>query len=305
MIDTDERQPRQPEEGAPGPRREGPPFCTAAEWEAHVHWRAIVNTKQTATDLVREAVGAPIDRLEDLVFRREGITGADRLIAQSFRILNDLAKRVQSIELVERRYRNHGILVDNLADIRELPLDTVAQVLPAFGNTYELAASVSGGLNGALGTPGAVMGVPTLLFTSLHAISSYAYHFGHDLTLREEQEFAVMLLTAGLVTRPSRRGAVIERLEDLAYLLEVDETNDEAERHGLAILENVAEAVVLRLLLGLLVRSWPGIGLLLGAGFSRAFVGHICSLAQAAYQQRRLLRTYGEAARVATKNSVG
>jgi hypothetical protein len=304
MSNGDDRQPKDTEVGARGPRSDAPPFCTAAEWEAHVHWRAIVKTKRTATDLVREAVGAPIDKLEDLVFRREGITGADKLVAQSFRILNDLANRAQSIELVQRRYRNHGVLVDTLAEIRELPLDTVARVLPAFGNTYELAASVSGGLNGALGTPGAVMGVPTLLFTSLHAISSYAYHFGHDLSLREEQEFAVMLLTAGLVTRPSRRGSVIERLEEVAYHLELDETNDEAERHGLAILENVAEAVVLRLLLGLLVRSWPGIGLLLGAGFSRAFVGHICSLAHASYQQRRLLRAYGDAARVATRNCV-
>ncbi len=284
---------------------EAPPFRTAAEWEAHVRWRAIVNTKQTVMDLVREAIGAPIDKLEDLMFRGEGITGADRVIAQSFRILNDLAKRAQSVELVQRRYRKHDITVRTLAEIRQLPLDSIDRALPTFGNTYELTASVSGGLNGALGTPGAVIGVPTLLFTSLHAISSYAYHFGHDLSEREEQEFAVVLLTAGLVTRPSRRGTVIERLEDLAHHLEADATNEDAEEHGLAILENVAEAVVLRLLLGLLVRSWPGIGLLLGAGFSRAFVSHVCALSHAAYQQRWLFRTYGDAARVATKRVSG
>lgn len=300
MSDAEEPRPATTEVVVEATPPETPPFRTAAEWEAHVRWRAIVNTKQTVTDLVREAMGAPIDKLEDLLFRGEGITGADRVIAQSFRILNDLAKRAQSIELVQRRYRKHDVVVRTLADIRQLPLEVIERALPAFGNTYELTASVSGGLNGALGTPGAVVGVPTLLFTSLHAISSYAHHFGHDLSVREEQEFAVMLLTAGLVTRPSRRGNVIEQLESLARLLEVDEMNDEVERHGLAILENVAEAVVLRLLLGLLVRSWPGIGLVLGAGFSRAFVSHVCALSHAAYQQRWLFRTHGDAARVAT-----
>jgi hypothetical protein len=300
MSDPEDPQPATTEVVAEPTPADAPPFRTAAEWEAHVRWRAIVNTKQTVTDLVREAMGAPIDRLEDLVFRGDGITGADRVIAQSFRILNDLAKRAQSVELVQRRYRKQDITVRTLAEIKQLPLDSIDRALPAFGNTYELTASVSGGFNGALGTPGAVMGVPTLLFTSLHAISSYAYHFGHDLAEREEQEFAVMLLTAGLVTRPSRRGGVIRRLEDIAYHLEVDETNDDAEAHALAILENVAEAVVLRLLLGLLVRSWPGVGLLLGAGFSRAFVSHVCALSHAAYQQRWLFRTHGDAARVAT-----
>ncbi len=299
---SDSKDPRPPvTEVVETSASELPPFRTAAEWEAHVRWRAIVNTKQTATDLVREAVGAPIDKLEDLVFRGGGVSGADRVIAQSFRILNDLAKRAQSVELVQRRYRKQDVTVRTLDEIRELPLDVIDRALPAFGNTYELTASVSGGVNGALGTPGAVLGVPTLLFTSLHAISSYAYHFGHDLAEREEQEFAVMLLTAGLVTRPSRRGLVIERLEDIAYHLEADDTNDAAQAHGLAILENVAEAVVLRLLLGLVVRSWPGIGLVLGAGFSRAFVSHVCSLAHAAYQQRWLLRVYGDRARLATR----
>ncbi|MFC1641329.1 EcsC family protein [Myxococcota bacterium] len=280
------------------------PFRTASEWEAHVRWRAVVNTQQSAADLLREVMGAPIDKLEDLLFRGQRVTAADQIVAQSLRILNSLATSVQRLQWVQERYRKHQVMVSTLKDIRALSLDEIGRTLPAFDHAYDLAAGVSGGLTGAFGIPGAVTGLPVLLFVALHAIGSHAYHFGHDLSEREEQEFAVLLLIAGLVNRPSQRSPVIERLEDLAYHLERDATHAAAEQNAVAILENVAEAIALRLLLGLLVRSWPGIGLLLGAGYSRALVNHICTLSLAAYQQRWLFRAYGDAARIATQQRV-
>ncbi len=300
MHDTEARKPSNTEVVEAGPSGEAPPFRCAAEWEAHVRWRAVVNTKHTAGDMLREVIGAPIDKLEDLVFRGQRVSGADRVVAQSFRILNSLATRGQSVEAVRERYRQANLPLGTLKEIRQLSLEEISRALPAFDNAYALTASASGGITGAFGVPGAVMGLPTLLLVALHAIGSYACHFGHDLTEREEQEFAVMVLIAGLVSRPSQRSVVIERLEHLAFHLERGSVRAMVETETLAILENVAEAAALRLLVGLLVRSWPGVGVLLGAGFSRAFVNHVCGLALAAYEQRWLLRFYGDAARVAT-----
>lgn len=299
MTDAEDRVALTPEILVEDHGDANPPFTTAAEWEAHLRWRSLVHMKPTPTDLVREALGTPIDKLEALVFRGEAVTAADRALAQSFRVLNELAQRAQSVDLVLRRYRKQDVVVHRLADIQALPLATIDRALPSLSSTYELVASVGGGLNGALGAPGAVMGVPTLLVTALHAVSSFGAHFGHDLSERDEQEFAVMLLTAALVTRPSQRRPVIEQLEALAYHLEADAATDRVEAHGLAIVGNVAESVVLRLVVGVLVRSWPGIGLILGAGYSRAFLSHVCSLALASYAQRWLFRKYGAAARVA------
>ena len=278
------------------------PFQTGAEWEAHVRWRGVVNTKHTPFDLVREVVGAPIDKLEDFVFRGGGVSLADHAVVRAFRIMNEATRRTQSWERVRKRYEARGIAVDSFEAIRGLPLEAISDALPSYGSTYDLAASIGGGINGALGAPGAVLGVPTLLGTSLHAIGAYATHFGYDLATQYEQDFAVLLLTTGLVTRPSQRGVVVRRLEEVAFGLEQDPVSDVLEEHGVAILENVAEAMVLRLLLGLLVRSWPGIGLVLGAGFSRAFVGQVCTAALAAYGQRWLFRHHGAAARLATSD---
>jgi hypothetical protein len=272
------------------------PFRTAAEWAAHLRWRALTSSRPSVADRLRESIGAPVDRLEDLIFGGERTTVVDHLVANGFRVLNDLVQRRRTVDGVLERYRSQHSAVRSLADVRALPLADIEAARPTWLTTYDLAAAVSGGLGGFFGAVGAVVAVPTLFYASLHAIGSHALYFGHDLREPDEQEFAVTLLAASLVTRPSTRAAVLRDLEATAHALESGRLDD-ADAHRIAILENVAEAVVLRVLLGLAVRGWPGVGLLLGAGFSRAFVGQVCEASLAAYEQRWLFRRHGDAAR--------
>ncbi len=276
-----------------------PPLRTAAEWAAHLRWRALTTPGPSLTDRLREAVGAPIDQVEDLVFGGDRATVADQAIANGLRLLNDLVQRSRSPDRVVERYRAQHSAVRSLADIRALPLADIEAARPTWLGAYDVAAAVSGGLGGFFGLPGTMLAAPTLFYASLHAVGSHALHFGHDLSDPDEQEFAVALLAASLVTRPTTRVEVLTSLEEAAAALEA-RSLDAAERHRVAILEHVAEAVVLRVLLGFAVRGWPGVGLLLGAGFSRAFVGQAREAALAAYEQRWLLRHHGDAVRVLT-----
>ncbi|MBN2192028.1 MAG: EcsC family protein [Polyangiaceae bacterium] len=278
---------------------EARPFRSAAEWAAHLRWRALTTPKPSVSNHVHDLLGAPIDRLEDLVFRSERSTVADRFVANGLRVLNDLVQRPRGTDRVIDRYRERDATVRSLADIRALPLETIDAARPAWLTAYDLAAAVGGGVGGFFGALGSVITVPTLFYASLHAIGSYALHFGHDLRDLDEQDFAVALLATSLVARPTTRVEVLARLEASADSLEAG-SPDEADEHRVAILEHVAEAVVLRVLLGLAVRGWPGVGLVLGAGFSRAFVGQVCETAFAAYGERWLLRRYGDSARVLT-----
>lgn len=276
-----------------------PPLRTAAEWAAHLRWRALTTPRPSLADRLRETVGAPIDRVEDLLFGGGRATVADQVIAHGLGVLNDLAQRSRSPDRVVERYRAQHSAVRSLADVRALPLADIGAARPTWLGAYDVAAAVSGGLGGFFGLPGTVLSVPTLFYASLHAVGSHALHFGHDLSDPDEQQFAVALLAASMVARPTTRVEVFRCLEEAAAALEA-QSFDAADRHQVAILEHVAEAVVLRVLLGFAVRGWPGVGLLLGAGFSRAFVGQVCEAALAAYEQRWLLRRYGDAARVLT-----
>ncbi|HOU89593.1 MAG TPA: EcsC family protein [Polyangiaceae bacterium] len=288
--------PPDPDTRRPPPAQD-PPLRTAAEWAAHLRWRALATPRPSLADRAREAVGAPIDQLEDLLLGGGRATVADRFVANGLHVLNELVQRSRSPERVVDRYRAQHCAVRSLADVRALPLADIEAARPPWLAAYDVAAAVSGGLGGFFGVPGTAFAVPTLFYAALHAVGSHALHFGHDLSDPDEQRFVVDLLAASLVTRPSTRVEVLRNLEDAAAALEA-RNFDAVDTHRVAILEHVAEAVVLRVLLGFAVRGWPGVGLLLGAGFSRVFVGQVCEAALATYEQRWLLRRYGDAVRV-------
>lgn len=281
------------------PRVDSRPFRTAGEWGAHLRWRTLTFQRPSLGDRLRDLVGAPIDQIEDFVFRGSRTTVIDQLITHSFRALNTVVQRSRDTARVLRRYQTACPEPRSLAEVRALPIDTIDAARPAWRGSYDIAAAVGGGLGGFFGAPGSLVTVPALFATSLHAIGTHALHHGHDLAEHDEQEFAVTLLAASLVSRPVTRRDVMIRLEATALALETG-SRDDIDEHRVAILENVAEAVVLRILLGLAVRGWPGVGLLLGAGFSRAFVAQVCETALAAYGQRWLFRHHGDAARLLT-----
>lgn len=274
------------------------PFENPAEWTAHLHWSGLLNEQHGLADSVREALSIPIDRLEDLVFRSRGVSVIDQAFTRVFGVLNAVAQRAVAEDQVLKRYRQAGVDVARIDEIRSLPLATILNALPPFASNYGMVAGVSGAVNGVLGPLGAVMSLPTLLLTALHAINLYGHHFGHDVYSAEERQFSLLVLTASVVARPTLRRTILRDMQQAACRLEVPARLSPFDKESQSILENVAEAMILRLLIGVLSRSWPGIGLVLGVGFSRAFVGHACQTALATYEQRWLLRRYGESALV-------
>jgi hypothetical protein len=202
------------------------------------------------------------------------------------------------LQSVFETYRERGHEVRELADVRALPLDEIEGALSDFSSNYVMGAGVGGAIAGAFGPLGVVGGIPPLLFTCLHAVHRLAMFYGHDSRDADEERFAVLVLAAGLITRPSLRTEVLRRLQAIARTLESKDARAVDPSNTDKITESVAESLITHVALGLLTRSWPVAGLVLGAGYSRAFVSRVCEMARAAYGQRALLRRYGEAARV-------
>jgi hypothetical protein len=200
--------------------------------------------------------------------------------------------------MVLEAYTNLGCHVRSLAAVRELPLDAVENALHNFAGKYLMGAGVGGAIAGAFGPLGVVGGVPPLLFASLHAIHRLALYHGHDPDQPLEEQFAVLILATSLVSRPSLRTQVLLRLQSVARSLEAPAAQTAQDAHSEKITENVAEALSVQVIVGLLVRSWPVAGLLVGAGYGRAFVARACDTARAAFGQRALLHRYGDVARV-------
>lgn len=274
------------------------PFKTAGEWAAHLRWRGLVAQEQGLGGFAHEVLGKPVDRLEAVLFRTEGVSFADRAVVESMRQLGAISRRLLPAWPVLRAYRELGCEVGELDDIRRLPLDLVERALSKVGAGYLTGAGLGGAIAGSLGAVGVVAGIPPLLFASLHAIHRLGLFHGHDPRDSAEEQFALLILVTSLVSRPSLRAPVLQRLQTVAHGLEFPSAASASSPSSRKITENVAESLAVQLLLGLTTRSFPLAGLLIGAGYSRAFVARACDTARAAYGQRALLRKYGDAASV-------
>jgi hypothetical protein len=274
------------------------PFQTPGEWAAHLRWRDLVVQKPRAGARAQELIGGPIDRLEAKLFGGEGASLADKGVVAGMRHLGALSRRRLPVALVFDAYQQLGHDVYDIDDVRALSLDDVDLCLRNFDEMYLIGAGLGGALTGALGALGVVTGIPPLLLASIHAIDRLALFHGHDPRQADEQHFTVLVLATSLVSRPMLRGQVLQRLQAIARELESPEPLPAHDPHSAKITENVAEALALQVVLGLMTRSWPLTGLVVGAGYSRAFVARACDTARAASGQRALLRRYGDAARV-------
>ena len=276
------------------------PFRTAGEWAAYLRWRDLLAEDAGVGGWAQEVVGGPIDKLEATLFGAGGVSLADLAVVAALGRLGQLSRRTLPPARALSTYRRLGHAVESLEAIRALPLEVIERASAEVSASTLGRAGVGGALAGALGAVGMIAGVGPLLFASLHAVHRIALLHGHDLTLPEEEHFAVLVLAASLVSRPSLHAQVLHHLEAVAHALEVAPGEGGEGQAAAKITENVAEALTLQLVLGLMTRSWPLAGLVVGAGYTRAFVARAVRTARAAYGQRALLRRHGDAACAAT-----
>lgn len=277
------------------------PFRTTGEWAAHLRWRSLVLEEQGIGGWAKELVGRPIDELEQKLFRTEGVSLADRGVVSTMALLARFSRASTRKSWAVGVYRRQGATVESFEDVRELPLGAVDRAVRALHPNYMTAAGAGGAMAGALGAIGVFGSIPPLLLLALHATQRIALLHGHDPRDPDEQRFVVLVLASGLVSRPSLRTQVVQRLQTVAWELELEgptalTRHDPPESDH--ITENVAEALAVQIILGLTTRSWPLAGMVLGASYSRAFVQRALDTALAAYGQRALLRRYGDAARI-------
>ncbi|MGD8859685.1 MAG: EcsC family protein [Myxococcales bacterium] len=277
------------------------PFRTAGEWAAHLRWRSLVLEEQGLRGWAQEALGRPIDELEDKLFRTDGVTLADRAVVRGIDLLSRVARASARKRWAMSVYRRQGERVERFDEIQDLPLNAVDRAVKVMEPNYMTAAGTGGAVAGALGAVGVFGSIPPLLLVSLNATHRLGLLHGHDPQDPDEQRFAVLVLATGLVSRPSLRSQVVNRLQAVAQELESPGPPEQDPPAQDYITQNVAEALALQIILGLLTRSWPLAGMVLGASYSRAFVQRAFNTALAAYGQRALLRRYGDAARIDTR----
>ncbi len=215
---------------------------------------------------------------------------AEQAVDAVLDILHDQATWSVRQEHIFENFHEEGYSVDSLEDIGTLELDAIEETLDHLERKYGFAAFTEGAVAGSAGLPGVFVDLPAIVTISLRAINEYATYYGFDAGADEERPVAVLILAAAASVGESRQ-QLFERIA--AYTRTLDNPTVAEGEVPDRVMSDVVQQLVTRLVRGKVAESLPLVGALVGGGFNRAFVRHVCETARRVYEERWLMRRYG------------
>ena len=192
-------------------------------------------------------------------------------------------------------YREAGFPVAAVSHVAELELAAVDGRLAGRAAKYGALALTEGAATGALGLPGLLVDVPTLLVLCLRAIGEHAAYCGFDVSDADEQLFAVQVL-AYASCPDSARGPLLAQVDALGRDIVKKKTVKKAHSKLLVkLIRPLAKKAGARLTKAKLAQVIPAVGAAAGAAINAWYMGLVCDAAYHLYRRRFLARKAGPA----------
>jgi hypothetical protein len=190
-------------------------------------------------------------------------------IAQSY----ETSARLAGQKDIERRAG-----VDNLADLRNRPLEECDRMAKQVGANAMVLATVEGAATGAGGVLTTLIDVPLLFVLTLRTILKIGHCYGYALDDRKDRQFVLGVLVTAVSGTPETRRQRIDRLDQVEDLL-IEETQEEV----------LTEELTSFLFQVEIFEEVPGVGAISGGLLNLAFLRRVDQTARRAFQERWLL----------------
>lgn len=233
------------------------------------------------------------DRLVSIVGETRLANTLDNLVEVALLYLNEeIAQAIPREEIVER-FRARGLRVDSVEELCDLDIDDVEPEVRHVRRKYVAFAVSEGVVTGFAGLPGALVDLPALLGVGLRAVAETATYYGFDAERGFERNFAVLILAMASAPIATSRMDLLDTLEEVVRSCQ----EKPSEPLSGPLMDQVAQALVIRLVRGKLGQAIPVVGALFGGGYNRRFISRVCEAARRLYQERWLLARYATTTR--------
>ncbi len=209
-------------------------------------------------------------------------------------VANDAAQYSVRAEAIFEAFAGCDKPIKTLGDINKLELAEVDRAIGCLAAKYKGLALAEGAGAGAAGLLGSPIDIGSLRTLKLRAIGEYATYCGFDINLQEERLFAMNVL--GLASSPSDAGKQVAMAQLVKIAKDVAQKRawKELQKNTLTkIIQNIAEAVGVRLTKAKLAQIIPIAGAIIGGGFNSYYTAKVCEAANFLYRERFLARKYG------------
>ncbi len=240
-------------------------------------------------------ITSPINKTAELVidspYIGEVITKA---ISGLTTICNQSAqKTVRTVAIFEDISNKSRITIKNLNDIEKIELSILDKASSGLLSKYVAIAAAEGGGTGALGLPGMVIDIPSLILLNFRAIGEYATYYGFDIELQEEKIYILNILSLASAPTDQAKHVAMAQLAKIATQVAKKQTWTELEKIAFVnMIKKIAEALGIRLTKAKLAQFIPVFGAVVGAGFNAYYTEKVCNAAYFLYRERFLARKY-------------
>lgn len=189
--------------------------------------------------------------------------------------------------------RRSELTVKELADIEKVNLPILDKASSGLLPKYVAIAATEGGGTGALGLPGMVIDIPSLILINFRAIGEYATYYGFDIELQEEKIYILNILSLASAPTDQAKHVAMAQLAKIATQVAKKQTWKELEQlFFVNMIKKMAEALGIRLTKAKLAQTVPILGAFVGAGFNAYYTEKVCNAAYFLYRERFLARKY-------------
>lgn len=189
--------------------------------------------------------------------------------------------------------RRSELTVRELSDIEKVNLPILDKASSGLLPKYVAIAAAEGGGTGALGLPGMVIDIPSLILINFRAIGEYATYYGFDIELQEEKIYILNILSLASARTDQAKHVAMAQLAKIATQVAKKQTWKELEQlFFVNMIKKMAEALGIRLTKAKLAQTVPVLGAFVGAGFNAYYTEKVCNSAYFLYRERFLARKY-------------
>ena len=179
------------------------------------------------------------------------------------------------------------LTVKKLNDIEKVNLPILDKSSSGLLPKYVAIAATEGGGMGALGLPGMVVDIPSLIFINFRAIGEYATYYGFDIELQEEKIYILNILSLASAPTDQAKHVAMAQLAKIATQVAKKQTWKELEQiFFVSMIKKLAEALGINLTKAKLAQTVPILGALVGAGFNAYYTDKVCNAAYFLYRER-------------------
>ncbi|MDK1685014.1 EcsC family protein [Acinetobacter terrestris] len=183
--------------------------------------------------------------------------------------------------------------VRKLDDIQKVDLVILDKSSSGLRRKYIAIATTEGAGTGAVGLPGIIVDIPSLILINFRAIGEYATYYGFDIELPEEKIFILNILSLASAPTDQAKHVAMAQLAKIATQVAKKTSWRELEKLVLVnMIKRMAEALGIRLTKAKLAQAVPIFGAFVGAGFNAYYTEKVCDAAYFLYKERFLARKY-------------